>query len=72
MEGHLALRWQRSRASLIFTSLTLPFRASTRNPVLGTKGGEWTSQGADTRSNAVKTKSVTHEMYITSDKIVLR
>lgn len=27
---------------------------------------------ADTRSNAVKTKSVTHEMYITSDKIVLR
>lgn len=27
---------------------------------------------ADTLSNAVKTKSVTHEMYITSDKIVLR
>lgn len=27
---------------------------------------------ADTLRNAVKTKSVTHEMYITSDKIVLR
>lgn len=27
---------------------------------------------ADTLSNAVKTKSVTHEMYITSDKTVLR
>lgn len=27
---------------------------------------------ADTLSNAVKTKSVTHEMYITSDEIVLR
>lgn len=27
---------------------------------------------ADTLSNAVKTKSVTHEIYITSDKTVLR